>query len=45
MEEIRKLVCEKQDLISRFELDLANITAELKEKENRINEMLKVEVI
>uniref|UniRef100_A0A7N0VHG9 Nucleoprotein TPR/MLP1 domain-containing protein n=1 Tax=Kalanchoe fedtschenkoi TaxID=63787 RepID=A0A7N0VHG9_KALFE len=43
LEENKKLVCEKEDLICRLEQDLANSTAELKEKENKINEISQME--
>ncbi|CAM8980267.1 unnamed protein product [Rhodiola kirilowii] len=43
MDESKKLMCEKQDLLSRMEQELANSTALLKEQENKINEMSQAE--
>ncbi|XP_022892310.1 nuclear-pore anchor-like [Olea europaea var. sylvestris] len=43
LEEIRKLVSEKQDVISHLEQDLARSKTELDERECRINEILQAE--
>ncbi|KAL2524159.1 Nuclear-pore anchor [Abeliophyllum distichum] len=43
LEEIKKLVSEKQDAISHLEQDLARSKTELNERESRINEILQAE--
>lgn len=43
MEETKKLVSEKQDIISKLEQDIANSRVELNEKEKRINDNLNTE--
>lgn len=45
MEAMKKLASETQDIISKLQQDLANSTLELKERENRINDRLQVEVL
>lgn len=45
VEEIKRLVSEKQDTISHLEHDLANSRSELFEKERRTNDSLQTEVL
>ncbi|KAK3004311.1 hypothetical protein RJ639_019727, partial [Escallonia herrerae] len=43
LDELKKLVSEKEDVISQLEQDLARCRVELKERETRINSLLQVE--
>lgn len=45
VDEIKKLVSEKQEVISRLEQDLARSRTELNEREGRINDVLQLEVL
>lgn len=44
VEEVEKLLSEKQETVSHLEQDLSNYRLDLTEKEKKINETLQVEV-
>jgi DNA-binding transcriptional MerR regulator len=44
IDEIRKLLSERQEMISKLEQDLSKCKLELNEREKRINDILQVEV-
>ncbi|KAK9278500.1 hypothetical protein L1049_028066 [Liquidambar formosana] len=45
LEETKKLVSDKENIISKLEQDLANSRLELNKRENRINDILQVEAV
>ncbi|KAM5586916.1 nuclear-pore anchor [Rosa sericea] len=45
IEEVKKLLSEKLDIVSSLEKDLANLRSELTERDRRINDMLPAEAI
>ena len=44
IEEVKKLLSEKLEIVSSLEKDLANVRSELTERDRRINDMLQTEV-
>lgn len=44
IEEVKKLLSEKLEIVSSLEKDLANVRSELTERDRRINDMLQAEV-